>query len=80
MLQSNCKIKKVSMFLIASFFLSFLAGGASAIRGSCDRHPDDRRVHHRQHHHHHHKKYKERQVAIAPENPVLQLLKILGLD
>lgn len=65
MLQSNSKIKKLSMFLIASFFLSFLAGEVNAIKGTCDRNGDDRRTchrrqyrhhghHHRRHHHHRH--------------------------
>ncbi|MBX9621658.1 MAG: hypothetical protein K2X28_06505 [Alphaproteobacteria bacterium] len=61
MLRSNGKIKKLSMFLIASFFLSFLAGEVNAIRDTCDRHEDDRRTcrrrHYRHHSHHHRRRH-----------------------
>jgi hypothetical protein len=62
MLQSNGKIKKLSTFLIAGFFLSFLAGEVNAIRSTydSDRHDEgasrvcrQRQPHHHNRHGHH---------------------------
>lgn len=56
MLQSNCKIKRVSMFLIASFFVSFLTGEVNANRG-VEGHKDGKRVCRQRHRYHHHRRH-----------------------